>query len=41
MDQNYDVYAFSMYLKTRKENGDNIDNWDLQELIIEVQKFKD
>lgn len=29
MDQNYDVYAFSEYLKTRKLDGDNIDNWDL------------
>ena len=36
MDQNYDVHAFSDYLKSRKNEGDNIDNWDLQELIIEV-----
>ena len=40
-DPGYNLGVFSNYLLSLKENGDDINNWELEELINAVQIFKE
>ena len=40
IDEGYDPVEFSNYLMELKEEGMDINNWEIMELIAEVKKFK-
>lgn len=40
IEEGYDPGQFCDYLREKKEGGDDINNWELMELIAEVKKFK-
>ena len=39
MDKNYDKNAFINYCLTKKENGDDLNNWTVEELTQIVNEF--
>lgn len=40
LEEEWNPEEFSEYLLDRREDGTNIDNWDFDELIAEVENFK-
>ena len=40
IDLNYDSDAFTLWMDTQKEEGCNIENWDMEELKQMVSEFK-
>lgn len=40
LDNDLDAYEFSDFLGTQKLDGENIDNWNLEELESQVEYFK-
>jgi hypothetical protein len=40
LDQKWDGHEFSNFLLSQREDGTNIDNWDFDELIAQVEQFK-
>ena len=40
VNENFDVLIFECFLKAKKENGDDIDQWDFLELKRAVVQFK-
>ena len=40
IDAGYDAESFINHLNSAKEDGDDIDNWTLEELKVEVKNYK-